>query len=193
MRMDEIDKEIAAIEEVDKGTPNKQKPEGTAAGSPPRKNFYDTPEEATAEVEDIVVEEDDDGEDDDDIDEDADAGLEDLQKEMKELEAQQVVPQQEPATQKEQAPKEFVRETISATCVKPTQSSAVGISMKTSKGITRIVAINPKGLLAKSRLRPGLQLIQVNGVNVKNARYAKSIIDSHHGTITLVAQSMPPE
>lgn len=179
MRMNEIDKEIEAIAEVDKGTPRKAE---RMPGSP-AKNYYETPDDAAAAIEDVVI--DDDGDDDDDFD--ADAGLEDMQKEMKEFEAQQV--------QQEQAPtaKPFVSETISASCIKPSQSSAIGISMKTSKGVTLILAVNPKGLLAKSSLRPGMQLLQVNGVNIKNAKYAKSIIDSHHGTITLVAKTVPPE
>jgi len=174
MRMNEIDKEIEAIAEVDKGTPEK---EGSSNGSP-KKNFYDNPKEASVEVEDIVLDESD--------DDDGDAGLEDLQKEMKEFEAQQVKHEQAPVTK-------FRTETISASCVKPKQSSPVGISMKTSKGITKLVAINPKGLLAQSKLRPGMQLLQVNGVKIKNAKYAKTVIESLHGTITLVAATLPPE
>jgi hypothetical protein len=166
LRMDEIDKAIEAINEVDKGSP--QKKEGSEESPAKGSNYYETPEEATVGVQDVVV--------DDDDDDDADAGLEDLQKEMKQFEANQ-----------EQAPA-VDDEIVTATCVKPTVTSSIGISMKTSKGITRIVAVNPSGLLANSSLRPGLQLIQVNDVNVRNAKHAKFIIDNHPGSITLVAK-----
>lgn len=67
---------------------------------------------------------------------------------------------------------------VIATCVKPEPTSKVGISMKTSKGVTTIVSINPDGLMHGSTLREGHKLVKVNGIEVKNARHARVIIQS---------------
>ena len=67
---------------------------------------------------------------------------------------------------------------IIATCVKPEPTSKVGISMKTSKGVTVIVSINSEGLMYNSTLMPGHKLVKVNGIEVKNARHARVIIQS---------------
>jgi len=162
-RMGAIDKAIEDIHDLDK-----KKDIGTPAkGS----NFMDTPEEKADEVEDMAFEDDDD-------DDDVEAGLEDMQKEM------QLVDEEK---KKGQVKNEFV--TVS--CVKPTPEAAIGISMKTSKGITKIVSVNPVGLLAKSQLVPIMQLISVNGMPIKNAKHAKWLIDMEPRQIVLVARTMP--
>ena len=50
--------------------------------------------------------------------------------------------------------------------------------MKTSKGVTVIVSINSEGLMYNSTLKPGHKLVKVNGIEVKNARHARVIIQS---------------
>lgn len=173
MRMNELDKEIEAISAVDRAR------EGKIIGSPRGKNnnFYETPEEVSTDQM-HVVEESDKYDDDDD---DADAGLEDLQREMQQFEAEQ-----------EHAPIQLQEgEVITAKCIKPTLTSPIGISMKTSKGLTTIVGVAPNGLLANSDLRPNMQLLQVNGCAIKNAKHAKFIIESHPGSITIVARRIP--
>jgi PDZ domain len=62
--------------------------------------------------------------------------------------------------------------------IKPEPSAKVGISMKTSKGNTLIVAVTADGLLAGKGLMEGHKLIKVNGIDVKNARHARVLIQS---------------
>ena len=67
---------------------------------------------------------------------------------------------------------------VSVTVVKPNPSSPIGLSMKTVKGITRIVNISESGLLANSDLQVGLRLIEVNDIRIKNAKHARCIIQT---------------
>jgi hypothetical protein len=62
--------------------------------------------------------------------------------------------------------------------IKPEPTAKVGISMKTSKGHTLIVAVTADGLLAGKGLKEGHKLIKVNGIDVKNARHARVLIQS---------------
>lgn len=170
-KMGDIDKAIEDIHELDKAGKNGETSSGErtqAKGS----NFYETPGEAGTDVIDIVVSGDDDFDEDGDVD--GVAGLADLQKEMQQLD------------------KSFEEKIVKVSCVKPVLDAALGISMKTSKGITRIVGINSSGLLANSELKPAMQLLSVNGASIKNAKHAKFLIDSHPRDILLEAKTLPP-
>mmetsp|Transcript_111475 Transcript_111475/g.322278 ORF Transcript_111475/g.322278 Transcript_111475/m.322278 type:complete len:196 (-) Transcript_111475:209-796(-) len=172
-RMGEIDKAIDDIKQVDKvsSTGDGLSPED----EPPsvQRNTFNSGNI----VRDVVLGGSDDDDDDFGEDEDGDAGLADLQQEMKNFDAEQIQNQ-------------AGSDSIIATCSKKL-GSPIGISMKTSKGVTKIVAINPSGLLAGSQLRPDLKLQSVNGISVKNAKHAKFLIDSVAGSLTLVAKEMP--
>ena len=169
-RMGDIDKAIEDIHDLEKKRENVQV-NGTPANG---HEFSDTPGETAAEVEDVALVCED---EDDDDDCDAEAGLADMQKEM------QLVEEQEHS---------FVEEIITVSCTKPTPESAIGISMKSSRGVTRIVGVNPEGLLADSKLRADLQLVSVNGMPVKNGKHAKYLIGIHPRDIVLVVKTTPP-
>lgn len=177
MRMNELDKEIEAISAAETGSHDQEGQNGIRSPKGKTYNFYETPDEISTDQMLAFAE----GDRYDDDDDDADAGLEDLQKEMQQIEAQQ---EQTPLVLKE-------GEAVMATCVKPTLTSSIGISMKTSKGLTTIVGIAPNGLLAKSDLQPNMQLLQVNGCTIKNAKHAKFLIESHPGSITILARRIP--
>ncbi|KAG7355535.1 hypothetical protein IV203_000221 [Nitzschia inconspicua] len=70
---------------------------------------------------------------------------------------------------------------------KPSQDSPIGISMKTSKGCTTIVGILETGLLSNSELKPGMELIRVNGVPIQNAKHARHLIQGSSSKVKLVA------
>jgi len=171
-RMGDIDKAIEDIHDLEK------KRENVPGNGTPAKgfDFSDTPtgRETAVEVEDFAFVSED---EDDDDDCDAEAGLADMQKEM------QLVEEQEHS---------FVEEIITVSCTKPTPESAIGISMKSSRGVTRIVGVNPEGLLADSKLRADLQLVSVNGMPVKNGKHAKDLIGIHPRDIVLVVKTTPP-
>lgn len=78
-------------------------------------------------------------------------------------------------------------ELVAAIAVKPTQECPVGMSMKTSKGVTTIVGILDTGLLKDSRLRAGMELIQVNGVQIKNAKHARHLIQASAKRVKILA------
>ena len=80
-----------------------------------------------------------------------------------------------------------VKKSITITLTKPTKESALGISMKTSKGVTRIVSISDEGLLAGSGLKPMYELKEVNGEELKNARHARSLIQAATDEVKIVA------
>jgi hypothetical protein len=81
---------------------------------------------------------------------------------------------------------------VTVIVTKPTPESPLGISMKTSKGITWIVGIADTGLLKGSDLRGGLTMrIQtVNGTPIKNARHARSLIQGSQKKVKIVAQEV---
>ena len=82
---------------------------------------------------------------------------------------------------------------VTATIFKPTQDSPIGISMKTSKGITRIVSVSETGLLKDSDLRSGLQIVKINGVEVKNAKHARYLIQACQDKVTVLAYDLSIE
>jgi len=79
------------------------------------------------------------------------------------------------------------KKSITVTLTKPSKDSPLGISMKTSKSITRIVSISDEGLLAGSGLKPGFQLKQVNGETLKNARNARHLIQTAPDEVKILA------
>jgi C-terminal processing protease CtpA/Prc len=82
---------------------------------------------------------------------------------------------------------------VTAIAIKPTPESTIGISMKTTKGVTRIVNVSEAGLLKDSDLRPGLQIVSINGVDVKNAKHARALIQACRETVTLVTFDLSVE
>jgi len=76
---------------------------------------------------------------------------------------------------------------VSVVVTKPSTDSPIGISMKTSKGVTRIVAINESGLLKDTNLRAGLALDTINGVKIKSAKHARSLIQACTKKVKIVA------
>eukprot|EP00529_Nitzschia_sp_RCC80_P027649 CAMPEP_0113482860 /NCGR_PEP_ID=MMETSP0014_2-20120614/23137_1 /TAXON_ID=2857 /ORGANISM="Nitzschia sp." /LENGTH=258 /DNA_ID=CAMNT_0000376391 /DNA_START=147 /DNA_END=923 /DNA_ORIENTATION=+ /assembly_acc=CAM_ASM_000159 len=88
---------------------------------------------------------------------------------------------------KEEQGKTVQKKSITVTLTKPSKDSPLGISMKTSKSITRIVSISDEGLLAGSGLKPGFQLKQVNGETLKNARHARHLIQNAPDEVKIIA------
>jgi hypothetical protein len=82
------------------------------------------------------------------------------------------------------------RRSVSATVKKPTPTSVVGISMKSSKGVTRIISILETGLLVGTELDAGMELIEVNGVTVTSARHARALIQSAPDKVSIVAHEI---
>ena len=82
---------------------------------------------------------------------------------------------------------------VSVTVKKPTPDTPIGISMKTSKGVTRIVGILENGLLKNTKLRGGLEIVQINGVGVKNAKHARILIQAANDTVTIEARDLSVE
>ena len=87
----------------------------------------------------------------------------------------------------EQGGKTIQKKSITVTLSKPSKDSTLGISMKTSKRITRIVSISDEGLLAGSGLKPGFQLKQVNGETLTNARHARHCIQTAPDEVKILA------
>ena len=87
-------------------------------------------------------------------------------------------------------PAAAIRQVVSVTVVKPTPASVVGISMKSSKGTTRIVSIFESGLLAGTALGPGMELVEINDVAVKSARHARVLIQIAPDKVTIVAREI---
>jgi predicted metalloprotease with PDZ domain len=82
---------------------------------------------------------------------------------------------------------------VTATIFKPTPESPIGISMKTSNGVTRIVSVSETGLLKDSDLRSGLQMVEINGVEVKNAKHARYLIQACQDKVTIVTYDLSIE
>jgi hypothetical protein len=79
------------------------------------------------------------------------------------------------------------RRSVSVSIVKPTPDSVVGISMKSSKGVTRIISLLENGLLVDTALDAGMELVEVNGISVTSARHARFLIQSAQDEVTFVA------
>jgi C-terminal processing protease CtpA/Prc len=174
-KMGDIDKALEDIHDIENEA--KRRGEKAQDGSPTKgSNFYETPEEAAKRFEDVAVDTDDDDYNEDDDDDDVDAGLEDLQKEIQTVEEQE----------------SFVEETFTVCCVKPTPATPIGVSMKSSKGVTRIIGVNPSGLVAKAHLQPNVRLVSVNGEAVKNAKHAKFLIGRQEADVVLLVKTLPP-
>ena len=80
---------------------------------------------------------------------------------------------------------------VTETVTKPSPDTAVGISMKTSKGKTRIVGLNPNGLLMQSgdcKLKVGYEIVSINGQKIQNGRQARHIIMTTPDKVTIEAR-----
>ena len=68
--------------------------------------------------------------------------------------------------------------TVTATIFKPTPDASIGISMKTSKGITLIIKITPGGLMSNTCvfLQVGMRIVSINDKLIRNARHARELI-----------------
>ena len=81
-----------------------------------------------------------------------------------------------------------VEHRITATVIKPSPTNPIGLSMKTTNGVTRIVGIVEGGLVAQSSLQIGYELITINDVLVRNAKHARLLIQQAHDKVTIVTQ-----
>jgi hypothetical protein len=102
-----------------------------------------------------------------------------LEKEKEENEEETLASSTDSVTNKKQM--------VTAVAVKPSKECPLGISMKTSKGITTIVGIQEDGLLRNSELKAGMKLVMVNGVPTKNAKHARHLIQCSVERVKLVA------
>ncbi|KAL3936274.1 MAG: hypothetical protein SGARI_002628 [Bacillariaceae sp.] len=157
----------------------------------------------------------DDNRDDDDNDEDDIAGMSDdafaqMQAELKQVEETEREKQQQQQLQEKQQRQQQVQApppppplstppqptmfgaTVTAIAIKPTFDSSIGISMKTSKGLTWIVGVSENGLLKDSQLKGEMTMLlkSINGVPVKNARHGRSVIQGAHRKVKIVAQEI---
>lgn len=82
---------------------------------------------------------------------------------------------------------------ITVTVTKPDKSSPLGMSMKTSKGVTRIVSIMEHGLLAGSGLQEANELVEINGTAIKNAKHARHIIQAAPTDVKIVVHFVEVE
>ena len=128
-------------------------------------------------------------------DQEDDDGLDDLTKELGKLDAAACQEKQERVKDKspEQAPPlavattnattttsttlESTTTTVTAAIFKPSPDSSVGISMKTSKGMTMIIKITPGGLASNNtELQVGMQIVSIDDTPIRNARHARELI-----------------
>jgi hypothetical protein len=179
MRMGEIDDVLAEIAGSEETKHEKEKEQEEVEGEeespvkedtitilPPVDTSYD-------DVEDDC---------DDDVDSD-DGGLTDLQGELRQFEEMDKTHQLDAVLGEEST--KLVETPVMATVHKPAPTSPLGISMKTSKGITTIVALAESGLLAKTDLRVGHILVKINSIYIKNAKHARYIIQNAAGKVCL--------
>jgi hypothetical protein len=198
MRMGDIDKVLDEIHQMDDDHGHGESCNETEhGGTGPTKEYDDDedkrnvitkhgdsngPATCADEVHDDEVHDDEDEDDDDFSGLSADA-LAQMQAELKQADDEQ---QQQSSTTTS-----VLGEMVTVVVIKPTQESPLGISMKTSKGITWIVGISDTGLLKDSKLVVGTMiLVSVNGVPIKNARHARSLIQASNRTVKLVAQEV---
>jgi C-terminal processing protease CtpA/Prc len=176
MRMGDIDKQLDEINEIEKKS-NDSSPQKDTRALDDQMLAAQFEDSRTSIVSDVVLDDDDEA-------------LEDLQGELKEFEAMQkeaalaASPNNPPSTQ---------MDTVSATVLKTSPTSPIGISMKTVQGVTRIVSIAENGLLASTALKPGFIIHEINGVNIKNAKHARYMIENAPEKVTIVTQVVMAE
>jgi hypothetical protein len=181
MRMGEIDKQLDEIAESEKPKTPEEKNDVVLNNALPVPNFEDS---RASIVSDEFLD-----------DEDGESGLAEMQRELEEFEALEASAKAERGalTPPEKTGGRKVEETISVAVLKPSPTSSVGISMKTSKGVTMIVAIAQQGLCASTDLKPGLELLEINGVPIKNAKHARFMIQNAPKNVLIVAAQMVQE
>jgi hypothetical protein len=176
MRMGEIDKQLAEIADSDKPKTSEEK--NVVPNALPEPDFLDS---TASFVSDEYLD-----------DEDAGSGLAEMQRELQEFEALEASAKTELALTPEKAGRK-VEKRITVALLKPSQTSSVGISMKTSKGVTKIVAIAQQGLCASTDLKTGLELLEINGVSIKNAKHARHMIQNAPKNVLIVAAQVVQE
>jgi hypothetical protein len=102
-------------------------------------------------------------------------------------------PSPSPQTIKNNSNFRTVETTITATVTKATPTTSIGISMKTTKGVTRIVEISPTGLLKDTSLRSGFEMLRVNGADGINAKHFKNLIRAALFEVTIEARMFVEE
>ena len=79
---------------------------------------------------------------------------------------------------------------ITVTAIKLSPSAPIGLSMKTSRGITIISAISTESVLHGSALARGHRIVLINGVTIENAKHARYLIQNSAENVTLVTEQM---
>ena len=204
MKMGDLDKVLDEIHQLDEEKPESSDVKQAAANLDKESenkgvslSAHDSP---AAVIHSIAATDDDDHDDDDD---DYIAGmssdaLAQMQAELKQVEEAE----REMQEQQKQAPpppplsvlhqQTLMGKTVSAIATKPTPDSSIGISMKTSKGLTWIVGVSENGLLKDSDLRGEMTMLlkSINGVPIKNARHARTLIVGSQRKVKIVAQEV---
>lgn len=205
MKMGDIDKVLDEIHLLDDEKPNRSGVKDAAATNLDKSSSAQG--SPTAVIHSNAVTDDDFDEADDDDDEDiagmSIAALAQMQAELKQVEeAEREMQEQQKQKQQMQAPpppplsappqQTMLGATVTAIATKPTPDSRIGISMKTSKGLTWIVGISESGLLKDSDLRGGKTMLlkSINGVPIKNARHARTLILGSQRKVKIVAQEV---
>mmetsp|Transcript_130887 Transcript_130887/g.195025 ORF Transcript_130887/g.195025 Transcript_130887/m.195025 type:complete len:215 (+) Transcript_130887:123-767(+) len=191
MKMGEIDDVLAEITAPEETKNDKEKEEELEKEREEKDDVPEAPikeESVLATVNTSYVDVEDTYDDDSDDDGDDDGGLTDLQGELRQFEEMDKTHQLD-AVMGGQSPT-LVETPITVIVHKPSPTSPLGISMKTSKGITRIVGLSESGLLSKTELREGQLLVKINGIYIKNAKHARYIIQNATNKVILEAKQV---
>jgi hypothetical protein len=189
MRMGDLDKELDEIAIMSNGnTGNTKKVDDNDDDDDNEKpKEVPSPKHSEMSADDGLVFSD--GEDEDDDDD----GLDDLTKELQHLDAAAVEEKEERVKNSPKKATSVVAipesspappfnpttttSSITVTIYKPTPTSPVGISMKTTKGKTIIVAFAPGGICANhATLKVGMQIQKINHMPIRSARDTRELI-----------------
>jgi hypothetical protein len=200
MRMGDLDMEldeIATVSNGKNGNKNKVADDGKVEDDYDEDNDDDdaTPKEMPV----VDALEFSDGEDEDDDDD----GLDDLTKELQQMDAAHAASCEEKeemvaatavvaADTVAAAPEssKATMMTMTATVVKPTPDSSIGLSMKTSKGMTVIIKMNPDGIVSQTNLQVGMKIIRINDTPIRNARHARELIQASPTEVIITCNRM---
>jgi hypothetical protein len=197
MKMDDIDKELADIAAVDNKTDSADVT-ASRSSDPDPADYADSRHV-------LVSNYDSDRNLDNLVEDSTHMGLDELKEELEAFQAAaaaedesrkvQIAPEQSPSSQpiKSSSNVRSVDTNITATVTKLTPTTSVGIAMKTTKGVTRIVQISPTGLLKDSSLRSGFEMLRVNGTDGKNAKHFKNLISEALFEVTIEARMFVEE
>ena len=174
------------FKETDKSAPVASKEEGGGD-----ENVLPSPTKAadsSGTSADLVT---DDDEDDSEYDSDKESGgLTDLQGELKQFEE---MDRYQADAVIRAASVNINAKDVTVNIIKKSPTSPVGLSMKTSQRITRIVAISEQGLLFNTKLRVGQILVKINGISIKNAKHARYVIQNAPDKVKFEAKEIEEE